>query len=280
MTKSLAFLGLVFILFNSNAHSNSTFLQDVSVEPKRETVFINFVLKDILTLDYDFHKEKELYNQLITINRNTQTLSLEKLNLLLMSEFYKLTLSSDLIKQTQTQMSKATINSAREKLFNSKNNYSPLSKHIVEQIIADYETYLRTNSLRKYYSGDLKQIKEVTNLKKILRYTSAWINSVNTLTPGKFNKLITEHSIKYLNNLSVKSAIFKFHSSPEQKTYSALFKIKNLQQHQGYFAKQQIPDTKQNPLKQASQIIEKLKVSPEDSASKEIDNLLENIEEN
>jgi hypothetical protein len=164
------------------------------------------------------------------INENLGFLSKEHMYMLMKTEVIKSTLEFRFQKIRQFDMNYHLI-SRLEENFKLKNNLlNPFSRWIYQSIIAElnYRKKLGLISENSFNPNSFEGAKrqEALRFNRYLQYLFPWIDQMDSLDAGQFNKLALEVSWKVLERINDRSKLFKrFASSATSELQTIIINI-------------------------------------------------------
>lgn len=247
-----------------------TFGFSIKTNPARTSSIIKSIEVEAAFHNFKSYNEKKLLNNLDLLNKTTVYLEQAQLNQFILTELYKLTLDSQFSsKKTEIEISNALITSTQKKLDKNSSKLSPFAKYIINQFIKDFSPYIKNNVIKKFYLGEIKNQKLNKKISNLIKYSSGWLSLFDYLSPKRFNNVVSNFYLKFVENISFKSALFGRNAPNQQAKYPPIYLIKLEQKDES--------KSGSSEDKNAEDIIKNLNVDESESKSKKIDEIINNI---
>ncbi|MDH5415576.1 MAG: hypothetical protein OEW87_15675, partial [Flavobacteriaceae bacterium] len=155
-------------------------------------------------------------------------------------------------------------------------NYSDFTLFIVQSTLSDFKSFTKDGLLERYNKKTIysnKDIKQLTALKKRLKYSAPWITLFLNDDKKKYAHKLNNLIIEFMHNLAIQSKLFSLHNKlGKNKDFPVIFSnIKLLST-----TKTTQPEVKESE-KSPKDIIKDLDTIPRPNPSKEIDQLMNKI---
>ncbi len=191
----------------------------------------------------------------------------------------------------RTNVRISEISLAKEKSIKFKPVYTSFSRFIIRLVLTDFEPYLENNFLDRAQnsnSSKVKDVKKLSHLKKLLKYSGPWVHHINSNSPQQFNQELAKVIKLFLLHITEQSKIFRIHSDERRKKsslplFSGLSSTSINQYLNDSFeqpANQASNNIQTNAKNTAKEDIKDLKISIPPSVSKDIDKLIKKIDKN
>lgn len=241
------------------------------------------------------NKQKHILMGLRLLATDLQGLDKATIIFFLKSEFYKYFLDNQhLPNSSNLDVSSSLLASVESKFKKNKINYSQLSIYIIQNILLDLKPYQADSFINNYKNvnrSNTSDLIRAQELRKKLKYISPWLLAFERLSLDKFNALITDTSIDYINIISKKSYLFNQFRLKNPKRndtilvnyskdiYLELITSTTNELSENSAEQLESIDPK-NKKKEALEALDQIKALDDNDPSKTIDNLVERLKIN
>lgn len=152
---------------------------------------------------------------------------------------------------------------------------------ILNLSISDFQPYIKKgnlNNLQTTTPSNSKLQQEKMILKNIIEYSGKWINKGLSLSALEFNALASKTVTPILDNLIIKTKLFKLYSSPDKETLETEL-YPQIQLLINDYKQKALKAEKSGAIESPKNTVKSIQLDIPADPKKEIDNLLQDIDQ-
>ena len=283
MKKKLFLIPILLLSLSYSSYAHKIF-EEITLAKSTAPYLLKITMDHLRLEKLSTTEAQEAITNLKELNENTNGTQLIDQHFFIVSGIYKSALNYKFKVSSSTDtLSSLQVKSLNEKLANNKLIYTPFAQFIIKSVYYDFEEYLKDNYFDNFQAlknSDNKSFLKANQLRKLLKYSGQWVNTILSSSPTQFNQICTQVILAFLQQSNIQSRLFFLHS-PALKEDMSLFKGLDTAKVQSFMNKKEEGFEYKDPNaeilieKSASPNLDMLKIDPIEKATEEIDRLFE-----
>ncbi len=257
-------------------------IQSLKFNEKRAPYILQVLSDQIKKSNFSPLQELNLLKKLKALNENQKGISQKVFIELVYVEAVRSILNLELSGGFESdKVSQNDIEKLQTKVKENQVLYTSLAQMILNLSISDFQPYIKKgnlNNLQTTTPSNSKLQQEKMILKNIIEYSGKWINKGLSLSALEFNALASKTVTPILDNLIIKTKLFKLYSSPDKETLETEL-YPQIQLLINDYKQKALKAEKSGAIESPKNTVKSIQLDIPADPKKEIDNLLQDIDQ-
>ena len=201
MKKKLFLIPILLLSLSYSSYAHKIF-EEITLAKSTAPYLLKITMDHLRLEKLSTTEAQEAITNLKELNENTNGTQLIDQHFFIVSGIYKSALNYKFKVSSSTDtLSSLQVKSLNEKLANNKLIYTPFAQFIIKSVYYDFEEYLKDNYFDNFQAlknSDNKSFLKANQLRKLLKYSGQWVNTILSSSPTQFNQICTQVILAFL----------------------------------------------------------------------------------